>query len=94
MAPIKWIETITLNIGLRKSLWDNRAVISLAGGRPFTQGQCTDLQRAMPTRTIPYMRAPETQFIRLGFTYNLGNYRLSKTERNIKKSELQRLDNE
>jgi len=85
-------ETITLNIGLRKSLWDNRAVISIAAEDLLRRANYQFTTRYANQDNSLY-EAPEKQFIRFGFTYNLGNYRLSKTERNIKKSELQRLDN-
>ena len=86
-------ETISLNIGLRKSLWDNRAVISLIAEDLLRRANYTFTTRYANQDNSLY-EAPEKQFVRLGFTYNLGNYRLSKTDQNIKKSELQRLENE
>ena len=85
-------ETMKLNIGLRKSLWDNRAIISIVAEDLLrrTNYQFTTLYA---NQDISLYEARERQFIRFGFTYNLGNYRLSNTERNTKKSELQRLDN-
>ena len=85
-------EEIELNLGLRKSLWNNRAVISL---------RVEDiLERKIPTYTSRYFnqdnfyrRRPEAQFVRLGFTYNFGNFRLSDNERAIDKKERDRLNN-
>ncbi|MEP0133347.1 MAG: outer membrane beta-barrel family protein [Eudoraea sp.] len=86
-------ESIVLNVGLRKSLWDNRAVISLLAEDLFNRANAVFTTR-YANQDNSFLENTETQFIRLGFTYNLGNYRLSKTDRSIKKSELQRLDNE
>jgi len=86
-------ESIILNVGLRKSLWNNRAVISLLAEDLFNRANAIFVTR-YANQDNSFLENTETQFIRLGFTYNLGNYRLSKTDRNIKKSELQRLENE
>jgi len=86
-------ERIVLNVGLRKSLWDNRAVISLLTEDLLNRANSLFVTR-YANQDNSFKENTETQFIRLGFIYNLGNYRLSKTDRNIKKSELQRLDNE
>ena len=93
LGSYKTSEMITLNAGLRKSLWDNRAIVSIT---------VEDiLGRANPILTSRYANqdnsykaVPETQFVRLGFTYNFGNYRLENRSRSPQKSELQRLDNE
>ena len=86
-------ETIDLNIGLRKSLWDNRAVISLVAEDLLGRANATYTSRyANQDNTIKSV--PETQFIRLGFTYNFGNYRLSGSNRSLQKSELDRLEND
>ena len=93
LGSYKTSETISLNAGLRKSLWDNRAIVSIT---------VEDiLGRANPILTSRYANqdnsfknVPETQFVRLGFTYNFGNYRLQNRTRTPQKSELQRLDNE
>nr|WP_304608080.1 outer membrane beta-barrel family protein [Lentiprolixibacter aurantiacus] len=93
LGSYKTSEMITWNMGLRKTLWDNRAVLSLT---------VEDiLGRANPTLTSRYANqdnsfkaVPETQFVRIGFTYNFGNYSLKDRTRSLQKSELQRLDNE
>jgi len=86
-------ESIVMNVGLRKTLWDNRAVVSLLAEDLFNRANATFTTR-YANQDNSFLENTETQFIRLGFTYNLGNYRLTKTERGIKKSELQRLDSE
>lgn len=86
-------ETIALNMGVRKSLWDNRAVISLTAEDILGRANGTYTSRyANQDNSILQVR--ETQFVRLGFTYNFGNYRLSNSERSLKKSEQLRLENE
>ena len=84
-------EQLNLTLGLRKSLWNNRAVISLAAE--------DILETYIPTYTSRYLnqdnfyrRRPETQFIRFGFTYNFGNFRLEDNQRAIDKKERERLD--
>lgn len=85
-------EQLNLTLGLRKTLWNNRAVISLAAE--------DILERYIPTYTSSYLnqdnfyrRRPELQFVRLGFTYNFGNFRLSDNKRAIEKKERDRLEN-
>jgi hypothetical protein len=38
-----------------------------------------------------FFTQPETQFVRFGFTYNFGNFRLTDNERRIEKDERERL---
>lgn len=85
--------TTTLNIGLRKSLWKNRAIISI--------GAEDILRKANPKYSSQYLNQDnfyrsryETQFIRVGFTYNFGNFRLQDNERGIDKKERDRLSKE
>ena len=86
-------EQINLSLGLRKSLWNNRAAFSLT---------IEDiLEEYVPTYTSKYLnqdnyykRRPETQFVRFGFTYNFGNFRLSDNQRAISKRERERLKSE
>ena len=86
-------DQLNLTLGLRKSLWDNKAIISIA---------VEDiLEKAIPTYTSQYLnqdnfyrRRPETQFIRFGFTYNFGNFRLQDNKRSIDKKERDRLNEE
>lgn len=83
-------EQLNLTLGLRKSLWKNRAVISLTAE--------DILEKYVPTYTSQYLnqdnfyrRRPETQFIRFGFTYNFGNFKLQDNQRGIDKKERDRL---
>ena len=79
-----------LTVGLRKSLWNERAIISVSAEDL--------LGRANPTYTSQYLNQdnfyfsqPETQFIRFGFTYNFGNFRLESNKKTITKDERDRL---
>ncbi|QLG45396.1 TonB-dependent receptor family protein [Costertonia aggregata] len=79
-----------LNIGLKKSLWNKRAVVSLTAEDL--------LGRANPRYTSRYLNqdnsyrpVPETQFVRLGFKYNFGNFKLGDNERAFEKKERDRL---
>ena len=83
-------EQLALNLGLRKSLWNNRAVVSVSAEDL--------LYKYIPTYTSRYLnqdnfyrRRPETQFVRFGFTYNFGNFRLEDNQRSIDKKERDRL---
>ncbi|MEM1260122.1 MAG: outer membrane beta-barrel family protein [Bacteroidota bacterium] len=79
-----------LTIGLRKSLWQGRAIFSVIAEDL--------LGKANPTYTSDYLNQdnfffsqPETQFIRFGFTYNFGNFKLEGNQRVIAKDERERL---
>lgn len=86
-------ETIALNAGVRKSLWQNRAVISLVSEDVLGRANAKYTSR-YANQDNTFFGVPETQFVRLGFTYNFGNYRLSNGDRDLQKSELDRLENE
>lgn len=84
-------EQMNLTVGLRKSFFNNRAIVSLAAEDL--------LERNNPTYTSRYLNQDnfyrirlETQFIRVGFTYNFGNFRLQDNERAIEKKERDRLN--
>ncbi|WP_297795254.1 outer membrane beta-barrel family protein [uncultured Eudoraea sp.] len=86
-------EIAILNVGLRKTLWNNRGVISLVGEDllGMARGRLTS---RYANQDNSLRERPETRFVRLGFTYKFGNYRLNNINRNLRKSELQRLENE
>lgn len=92
-GSFKVSEAITLNAGVRKSLWKNRAVLSLTAEDLLRRANVTFVSR-YANQDNTYFRRPETQFVRLSFTYNLGNFKLDNSDGEIQKSELQRLDNE
>ncbi len=83
-------ESTNLTLGLRKTLWNKRAVLSL---------QANDLLNKVNSRISSkylnqdnsYLTRPETQYVRLGFTFNFGNFRLEDNKRDIDKIERDRL---
>ncbi|WP_396591240.1 TonB-dependent receptor domain-containing protein [Allomuricauda sp. R78024] len=84
-------EQLNLTLGLRKSLFNNRAIVSIAAE--------DILERYIPTYSSRYLnqdnfyrRRPESQFIRVGFTYNFGNFRLEDNQKEIDKKERERLE--
>jgi hypothetical protein len=93
LGSFKVSETMSLNAGVRKSLWKNRAVLSLTAEDLLRKANPTLVSR-YANQDNSYYGRPETQFVRLSFTYNFGNFKLTNTEGDIQKSELQRLDNE
>ncbi|EAR02429.1 outer membrane beta-barrel family protein [Maribacter sp. HTCC2170] len=89
----KMEETTNLTVGLRKTLWKNRALLSL---------QLNDLLNKANSRITSkylnqdnnYFARPETQYVRLGLTLNFGNFRLEDNQRDIDKIERERLSSE
>ncbi len=86
-------EQLNLTLGLRKTLLDNRLTLSIAAEDL--------LEKYIPTYTSRYLnqdnfyrRSPETQFVRFGFTYNFGNFKLDDNQRGIDKKERERLEEE
>jgi len=83
-------ETTNITLGLRKTLWDKRVLISL---------QVNDLLNKANSRVYSkylnqdnaYFARPETQYVRLGLTMNFGNFRLEDNQRDIDKIERERL---
>ena len=83
-------ETTNVTLGIRKTLWDKRALVSL---------QLNDLLNKANSRVSSkylnqdnaYLARPETQYIRLGLTVNFGNFRLQDNQRAIDKIERERL---
>ena len=86
-------DQLNLTLGLRKSLFNNRASISVAAEDLLEQYIPTYRSRYLNQDNF-YRRRPETQFIRFGFTYNFGNFRLEDNQRGIDKNERDRLENE
>lgn len=86
-------EQFNLTLGLRKTLLNNKIILSLAAE--------DILEKYVPTYRSQYLnqdnfyrRRPETQFIRFGFTYNFGNFRLEDNQRGIDKKERDRLQSQ
>ncbi len=87
----KQSETTNLVLGLRKSFWDQRALLSI---------QANDLlNRVNPRITSRYLNQdngflsrPETQYVRMALIVNFGNFRLADNQRAIEKIERERLE--
>ncbi len=87
----KQSETTNLVLGLRKSFWDQRALLSI---------QANDLlNKVNPRITSRYLNQdngflsrPETQYVRMALTVNFGNFRLADNQRAIEKIERERLE--
>ena len=86
----KMTETTTLNIGVRKSFGEGRAVISLVGEDLLYRSNARYISRYR-TQDNGYAPLPETRLFRLGFTYNFGNFRLNSRTSTIKNDELERI---
>lgn len=84
-------EEVNLTLGLRKSLFNNRAIISVAAEDILERFNPTYSSRYLNQDNF-YRRRPETQFIRVGFTYNFGNFRLEDNQKEIDKKERERLE--
>ncbi|MEZ4809794.1 MAG: outer membrane beta-barrel family protein [Allomuricauda sp.] len=86
-------EQLNLTLGLRKSFFNNRMIVSLAAEDILEQYVPTYTSRYLNQDNF-YRRRPETQFVRFGFTYNFGNFRLEDNQRTIDKNERDRLQTE
>ena len=86
-------EQFNLTLGLRKTLFDNKIVLSLAAEDILEQYVPTYRSQYLNQDNF-YRRRPETQFIRFGFTYNFGNFRLEDNQRGIDKNERDRLQSQ
>lgn len=80
-----------LTIGLRKTLWNKRAVITLASEDLLGKENARLTSRYL-NQDYSYLAVPESQFIRFGFVYNFGNFRLQDNKRRIDKTERDRLN--
>lgn len=86
-------ETTNLTFGVRKSFWNRRALLSLAVNDALGKANGKITSRYL-NQDNNYLAIPETQYVRFGFTYNFGNYRLEDNDRNIDKKERDRLNAE
>lgn len=83
-------ETTNLTFGLRKTLWNNKAIISLSSEDILGKANGTRTSKYL-NQDNSYLPKPETQLIRFGFTYNFGNFGLKDSKRTIDKIERDRL---
>ena len=83
-------EQFNLTLGLRKTLFNNKIILSLAA-EDILEKYVPNYRSQYLNQDNFYRRRPETQFIRFGFTYNFGNFRLEDNQRGIDKKERDRL---
>ena len=86
-------ETTNLTFGLRKSIWNKRALISIAANDILGKANARITSKYL-NQDNNYLAVPETQYVRFGFTYNFGNFRLEDNQRDIDKIERDRLSSE
>ncbi len=84
-------ETTNLTFGVRKSFWNKRALVSLAVNDALGKANGKITSRYL-NQDNSYLAIPETQYVRFGFTYNFGNFRLEDNDRKIDKNERDRLN--
>ncbi len=83
-------STTNLSIGLRQSLWNKRASLSVTANDILGEANALIFTRYL-NQDNGYLPIPETQYVRVGFTYNFGNFRLRDNKRAIDKQERDRL---
>lgn len=81
----------TVSLGLRKSLWNNRASISISANDLFNTTN-RKLQTDYLNQKNSYFAKLETQYVQLGFVYNFGNFNLNESSREISNDERNRID--
>ncbi|MDR6299763.1 outer membrane beta-barrel family protein [Mesonia maritima] len=84
-------EMITLSAGLRKTLWKGRGEVSLHLADILNQ-RSSWLRSNYLNQDNGYFAQPENRYIRLGLTYNLGNFNLSNNKKSINIQEEERLN--
>ncbi|SFF89739.1 Outer membrane receptor proteins, mostly Fe transport [Salegentibacter agarivorans] len=80
----------TLSLGVRKTLWNNRAELSLNINDIFNNTN-TRLTSQYLNQDNSYFAQEEMRYVRVGFKYNFGNFRLEDNQRSIDAVERNRL---
>ena len=83
----------TLNLSLKKTLWNNKVSLSLRAEDILGKANPRYRSRYL-NQNNSYLSVEETQFVRFGFRYNFGNFRLSDTDKELDKKERDRLKSE
>lgn len=81
----------TVSFGLRKTLWNNRAELTLNINDIFNTTN-TRLTSDYLNQSNSYAVFEENRNVQVGFKYNFGNFRLSDNERTIQEAERERLN--
>ena len=85
--------TTNLTAGLRHSFWKKRATLQLTVNDILGEANALLYSRYL-NQDNGYFSVPETQNVRIGFTYNFGNFDLKDNNRSIDKTERDRLEDE
>ena len=80
----------TLSIGLRKTLWNNRAELTLNLNDILDETN-TWMRSDYLNQDNGFFAKPESRYVRLGFKFNFGNFRLEDNQRSIEAEERERL---
>jgi len=80
----------TLSLGVRKTLWNNRAELSLNINDIFNDTN-TRLTSQYLNQDNSYFAQEEMRYVQVGFKYNFGNFRLEDNQRSIDAAERDRL---
>lgn len=80
----------TLSVGLRKTLWNDRAELTLNLEDILDETNARLISRYL-NQDNSYFPKPETRYVRFGFKYNFGNFRLTDNQRAIEAAERDRL---
>jgi len=80
----------TLSLGFRKTLWNNRAELSLNINDIFNETN-TRLTSQYLNQDNSYFAQEEMRYVQVGFKYNFGNFRLEDNQRSIDAAERDRL---
>jgi len=84
-------ESTNLTLGFRKSFLDNRAVLSVSANDLLGKFNAYNVSNYL-NQDNRCLATPETQYVRFGFTYKFGNFRLEDNQRDIDKIERERLE--
>ena len=80
----------TFSFGVRKTFWNHRAELSLHV-EDILDKTNTRLSSRYLNQDNSFLAQPESRYVRLGFKYNFGNFRLSDNQRAIEAAERDRL---
>lgn len=80
----------TLSFGVRKTFWNNRAEFTLNFEDVLNETN-TWMRSRYLNQDNGFFAEPESRYVRVGFKYNFGNFRLSDNERAIEATERERL---
>lgn len=80
----------TLSVGFRKTLWNNRAELTL-NFEDILDETNTWMRARYLNQDNGFFAEPESRYVRVGFKYNFGNFRLSDNQRAVEAAERERL---